>query len=358
MKRGTPEHPKTLALMEELGVSKPTAVGLLELLWHFTARFAPRGDIGRFGNRAISSAVGWDGDPDALIAALVKCRWLDEDKEHRLIVHDWSEHADSAVRMWLARRGLEFVDGSPACRKAVKAQTTAAGEQGKSLAAHRVATECNLKSQQSDITDAANLNLKPQQSAITSATLDCTKSHHKCSPPEAGSQNPEPEARAGSQKPEPVPEPAARASPRGTNGSAGSPEWICAIETALQAAVGRPPRPGTAMRLASAAAAIGVHPRYVARWITERNGSPPKSDGLYLSIVESDLAEWLRRQQCDSAYLPVEQVMCPKCGGKITAFRDVIVPCGCDTDRSRAPTLRRAAEPVSSEAEALCSECT
>jgi hypothetical protein len=98
------------------------------------------------------------------------------------------------------------------------------------------------------------------------------------------------------------------------------------------------------MRLASTAAAMGVHPRYVARWITERNGSPPKSDGLYLSIVENDLADWLRRQQYDSAYLPVEQVTCHTCGGKITAFRDVIVPCRCDTDRSRAPTMRQAAE--------------
>jgi len=87
------------------------------------------------------------------------------------------------------------------------------------------------------------------------------------------------------------------------------------------------------MQLASAAAAIGVHPRYVARWITERNGSPPKSDGLYLSILESDLADWLRRQQCASAYLPVEQASCPKCGGKITAFKDLIVPCLCGTEK-------------------------
>ena len=142
------------------------------------------------------------------------------------------------------------------------------------------------------------------------------------------------------------------------NGSAGQPEWLSAIETALRTAVGRPPRPETAMRLASTAAAMGIHPRYVARWITERNGSPPKSDGLYLSIVETDLADWLRRQQCDSSYMPVEQVMCPKCGGKITAFRDLIVPCRCDTDRSRAPTMRQAAESESGEEERLCSECT
>jgi hypothetical protein len=47
MKRGTPEHPKTAHLMAALSIPRPYAVGILELLWHFTARYAPRGDVGR-----------------------------------------------------------------------------------------------------------------------------------------------------------------------------------------------------------------------------------------------------------------------------------------------------------------------
>ena len=49
MKRGTPDHPKVAKLASMIGLPIPWAlpytVGLLEMLWHFTAKFAPRGDI-------------------------------------------------------------------------------------------------------------------------------------------------------------------------------------------------------------------------------------------------------------------------------------------------------------------------
>ena len=375
MKRGTPDHPKTLALMEELGVSKPTAVGLLELLWHFTAKFAPRGDVGRFSNRAISSAVGWDGDPNELISALVRCRWLDEHPDYRLIVHDWSEHADSSVRMWLARRGLDFVDGSAACRKPSRAQAGPVDGQHGRGQANCVVTECDLKSQQSDTADTKNLQLKSQHNSTTSATSDCTNLHHKCASPEAGSQKPE--ARSQSQKPEPEPEPEPGTERLGSAVSAnqhesGEPprpvqngkaagsaldvenhnngsrlsrhlDWISAVEQEISAAVGRKPRPDSAVKLARQAASMGIHPRYVLGWIRHRSrASPPRSDGLFLKAIE-DLPDWVRRNHAyDSSWNLREVVACPRCGEPIYAFRDVIVPCGCDTHRSRAPTMRQA----------------
>jgi hypothetical protein len=112
MKRGTPDHPKTLALRQDLNLPIYSAVGLLELLWHFTAFYAPRGDIGRFSNQQIAAACGWDGDPDALVKAFISARWVDTNKRHRLIVHDWPEHADDAVHMALARRVTRFADGT------------------------------------------------------------------------------------------------------------------------------------------------------------------------------------------------------------------------------------------------------
>lgn len=108
MKRGTPDHPKTLALMEALACPRPMAVGVLELLWHFTARYAPQGDIGRWSDANIAAGVCWPGDPAALVLALVRAGWLDESPKHRLVVHDWHDHADDAAKKHIQRNNLQF----------------------------------------------------------------------------------------------------------------------------------------------------------------------------------------------------------------------------------------------------------
>lgn len=113
MKRGTPEHPKTRALARALAVPLAQAVGHLEMLWHWTARFAPTGAVGRFGASVIAESCAWQGDPDVLIAAMTGAdsRWLDTDEQHGLIVHDWPQHADDAVHRQLARSGTRFANG-------------------------------------------------------------------------------------------------------------------------------------------------------------------------------------------------------------------------------------------------------
>ncbi len=112
MKRGTPRHPKMRHLCELLAVPLYSAVGILELLWHFTAEFSPRGDIGRHSDIAISNACGWRGKPDKLITALVQSGWINEDGEHRLVIHDWNQHADDATRKRLVRMNENFVDAA------------------------------------------------------------------------------------------------------------------------------------------------------------------------------------------------------------------------------------------------------
>ncbi len=108
MKRGTPDHPKTVALARVLDVHRVVAVGTLELLWHWTARYAPRGDVGRYPDAAIADGVLWQGQPEKLVRALVDEGWLDECPEHRLIVHDWHQHADDATKKHLSRNNLSF----------------------------------------------------------------------------------------------------------------------------------------------------------------------------------------------------------------------------------------------------------
>ena len=112
MKRGTPRHPKMLRLLQALGLHpkhKAEVVGYLELLWHFTAEYAPRGDIGRYADDQIEGACEWYGKCGRLVEAFTTSGWVDMDREHRLIVHDWSDHADGTVKKKLERAGQSFL---------------------------------------------------------------------------------------------------------------------------------------------------------------------------------------------------------------------------------------------------------
>lgn len=108
MKHTTPDSMKFKRLCRRLQISPVVAAGTLELLWIATARDAPPGDIGRFTNEDIAIQVHWEGDPDELVGALIDTGWLDADQKHRLVVHDWHEHAPRYVHAWMKSKGLSF----------------------------------------------------------------------------------------------------------------------------------------------------------------------------------------------------------------------------------------------------------
>jgi hypothetical protein len=119
MKRGGPQHPKVMLLAATLGLERYAAVGLLECLWHFTAQYAPRGDLGRYTDAQIAGAIGWQvNDAARLVDALVCCRLVDASPTDRLVVHDWHDHADQTVQRVLSRRGESFVTTEKKKRKA------------------------------------------------------------------------------------------------------------------------------------------------------------------------------------------------------------------------------------------------
>ena len=122
MKRGTPDHPKTLHLMVLLDVTQFAAVGLLEMMWHFVARYAAQGDIGKYPDSVIADRVGWKDEPEMLIHGLTEAGWLDpmDDLKERLWVHDWHEHSDDAADKYLAEHGLLYANGARPRRKASK----------------------------------------------------------------------------------------------------------------------------------------------------------------------------------------------------------------------------------------------
>lgn len=103
---------KLKRLCRILGCPSYVAVGILESLWHMTAKEAIRGDIGRFSDSDIALGIDYDGDAAALVSALTDGRFLDRSQKHRLIVHDWPDHCEDAVHMALAREVELFADGS------------------------------------------------------------------------------------------------------------------------------------------------------------------------------------------------------------------------------------------------------
>lgn len=111
MKRGTPGHWKIQNLALDLKIEPYAAVGLCCCMWEWVGNSLMTGNIGKADDAVIARQIGWTKKPSILIEALVKNGLLDPHPEHRLIVHDWSTHADDGVHTYLVRRGLRFADG-------------------------------------------------------------------------------------------------------------------------------------------------------------------------------------------------------------------------------------------------------
>ena len=139
MKRGTPDHPKTLALSLQLGLRRWGAVGLLEMLWHFTAKYAPQGDVGKFTDLAIARAVDWNRDAGRLVQAMTVSGWLDPCDCHRLVVHDWADHADQTILRMLTRQKLVIVQHKTSQKLAVTSLELAADSHKLVMASQKLA---------------------------------------------------------------------------------------------------------------------------------------------------------------------------------------------------------------------------
>jgi len=106
--RAVPDHPKFAHLKALLKLGKGATLGYLECMWHFAGRFTPQGNIGKYSDSVIENWVEWQGEPGMLIAAFIEAKWIDADDTHRLLVHDWHQHADKATKNALNRAELDF----------------------------------------------------------------------------------------------------------------------------------------------------------------------------------------------------------------------------------------------------------
>lgn len=125
MKRGTPDHPKTIMLtiaLEKIYTAhrkkssfggRAEAVGILETLWHWCSQYAIQGDIGKWPDDVIAQGIGWTFSGNELISALIDARWIDRAPHpFRLVIHDVRDHATNIWRQNLQDAGLTWWDGS------------------------------------------------------------------------------------------------------------------------------------------------------------------------------------------------------------------------------------------------------
>ena len=112
MKHQVPECMKFKKLQRRLGVSRVIVAGTLELLWVTTQKNTPKGDIGKFTNEEIAIECDWEGDPEMLVESLIESGWIDRCETHRLVIHDWEQHAPGWIRRQLARHKQSFVTPS------------------------------------------------------------------------------------------------------------------------------------------------------------------------------------------------------------------------------------------------------
>jgi len=108
MKRQCPLNTKFKKFTRMMRWHEWQSMGILESLWHLTARETPRGDIGRLTNSDIACAIDYDDDANHLIAVLVEAGWLNVSAKYRLLVHDWHEHVDDTTKKFIERKGLGF----------------------------------------------------------------------------------------------------------------------------------------------------------------------------------------------------------------------------------------------------------
>lgn len=91
-------HPKLKRFARGLGISRPTAIGHLFLLWSWAMDYAPDGNLANFTPEDIADGAEWDGEAATLIEAMLGCGglgqagFLDRADDGTLSMHNWDEN--------------------------------------------------------------------------------------------------------------------------------------------------------------------------------------------------------------------------------------------------------------------------
>lgn len=370
MKRGVPDHPKLYLLQLELerlmidhgvpaevcrGISRTYTIGLLERMWHWCARYAIRGDIGRWPDRIIAEAVGWPYDAAQLIEALVATRWLDQvdDPAIRLVVHDVGDHADNTWRQCLVDAGLTWWDGADPRGPRGRPSSSARGEKlcGKTGGRKSKTTGSAGVTTSEPRENEWGKKFKKNSSQTQEAGIFLEK---QCKPnssetPEAGDslefffkRKSTARARAYIHTTDPVLNGTLRIydgvgqsgpdlTPDTGSDDGTMTDWLRCVSDALSQCLHGPPRPGTAVTLSAIAAETGIHPRYLIGWIVDCGRRQSiRSDGYFVKLGAQGLVKWLKDQGV-IVQQPIDWEEC-SCGRRLARFDDAFPVCDCEYD--------------------------
>lgn len=87
-----PDHPKVHKVARILLIPEDVVIAKLVRLWTWAMRFALDGNLGAYDPEDIARAVGWEGDAGALLDALTKAGFIDQDPIFGCTLHDWDEY--------------------------------------------------------------------------------------------------------------------------------------------------------------------------------------------------------------------------------------------------------------------------
>lgn len=94
---------KLKPLCDELKISRAQAIGHLHMLWWWVIENRENGDLSSLFPRDIALACDWTGDPDKLIKALKRHRWLTSDMK----INDWETYAGPLLRDRMRKRAAK-----------------------------------------------------------------------------------------------------------------------------------------------------------------------------------------------------------------------------------------------------------
>lgn len=98
------DHPKLRRLCRALEINRAQAIGHLHLLWWWTMKYFPDGDLSECAPDEIAEGAGWMSDPVAFVSALVSSGFADPVGEVEpgvpppVRLHDWEDYGEKLHR--------------------------------------------------------------------------------------------------------------------------------------------------------------------------------------------------------------------------------------------------------------------
>lgn len=96
-------HPKVIKAARLAGISRVEMIGRLHYFWWWAMDYAPNGDITKYDDDDIESAIDWQGERGVFVKALIDCGnngrpgLIDVTENNCRYIHDWFTYAGKLI---------------------------------------------------------------------------------------------------------------------------------------------------------------------------------------------------------------------------------------------------------------------